>query len=109
MPRSSGFPRGAAVSTRGSAIAMSMASSCSGPFWPKVSGKCRDRRSPDAWRGLGLDQAQPLLDELNPAIHIFKPQLGRGIIDLNGRQITLERDHPGRQLAKPGHNTVEPL
>jgi len=21
----------------------------------------------------------------------------------------LKRDHPGRQLAKPGHNTVEPL
>jgi hypothetical protein len=49
-------------------------------------------------RGLRLDQAQPLLDALDPAIHIVEAQLGRGVVDLHRRH-----------FAKAGLDTVEPI
>jgi hypothetical protein len=59
--------------------------------------------------GLCLDQAQPLLDALDPAIYIVEAQLGRRVVDLHCRQVAFNRGHSGRQLTKPGLDTVQPL
>jgi len=79
---------------------------------PGAISRCRFSREIGAVpgpRGLGLGQAQPAFDALDSAIHIIEAQLGRSVVDLHRCQVAFNRGHSGRQLAKPGLDTVEPL
>ena len=78
------------------------------PTRPGAISRCRHSPEIGGPRGLTLDQAQPLLDALDPAIHIVRAELRRGVVDRHRQQVAFNRGHPGSSAANAGLDTVKP-